>query len=256
MPAELRTPLASISPFFMVRELQRTLAFYRDQLGFHIVLELPEPEPFFAILRRGSVQLFVKVVEAEVEPLANRERDPNARWDAFVLVTEPDALARELAQRDTAFLLPLEATEDGLRGFEVQDPDGHVLFFGCPLEQVAPARVVAVQPVLMVRDVARALAFYARLGFAELFRDAPEPRYAGTRRQGADLHLQWQSPSAWDQPGDRPSYRFVVPDVDALFDEYRSLELDRNELSDTSWGTREFHVRDPDGNVLQFYRNL
>jgi hypothetical protein len=32
--------------------------------------------------------------------------------------------------------------------------------------------------------------------------------------------------------------------------------LERTEVRDTSWGTREFHVRDPDRNGLQFYRSL
>jgi uncharacterized glyoxalase superfamily protein PhnB len=32
--------------------------------------------------------------------------------------------------------------------------------------------------------------------------------------------------------------------------------VERTEVWDTSWGTREFHVRDPDGNGLQFYADL
>jgi hypothetical protein len=31
---------------------------------------------------------------------------------------------------------------------------------------------------------------------------------------------------------------------------------DRTAVADTGWGTREFHVRDADGNGLQFYRDL
>ena len=30
------------------------------------------------------------------------------------------------------FSVPLEDTHDGLRGFEICDPDGYVLFFGRP----------------------------------------------------------------------------------------------------------------------------
>jgi len=54
------------------------------------------------------------------------------RWDAFVSVTDPDALAAEFAQNGAAFSKPLEDTHDGLRGFEIADPDGYVLFFGRP----------------------------------------------------------------------------------------------------------------------------
>jgi len=107
----------------------------------------------------------------------------------------------------------------------------------------------------MVRDVAVAVRHYARLGFALAFEDSPTtPRYAAVRRDGVELHLQWHDESAWSHPGDRPTYRFVVDDVDALSEELASVpDLDRTAVRDTPWGTREFHVRDPDGNGLQFY---
>ena len=42
-----------------------------------------------------------------------------------------------------------------------------------------------VEPVLMVRDVSRALAFYGRLGFEEVFRDDDQaPMFDGGTRCG------------------------------------------------------------------------
>jgi hypothetical protein len=67
-----------------------------------------------------------------VDPLPNPVRDRDARWDAYVNVPDPDALASEFASRNVAFSAPLEDTHDGLRGFELTDPDGYVLFFGRP----------------------------------------------------------------------------------------------------------------------------
>ncbi len=54
------------------------------------------------------------------------------RWDAFVYAPDPDALAAEFAAAGAEFSAPLEDTHDGLRGFEICDPDGYVLFFGRP----------------------------------------------------------------------------------------------------------------------------
>jgi hypothetical protein len=54
------------------------------------------------------------------------------RWDAFVYVPDPDALAAEFVDQGAAFSSPLKDTHDGLRGFELTDPDGYVLFFGRP----------------------------------------------------------------------------------------------------------------------------
>ena len=122
-----------------------------------------------------------------------------------------------------------------------------------------PPRIERVQPVLMSRDVAASIRFYVdRLGFAVTFQDAPaDPRYAGVTRDGAELHLQWHDAGEWAYPNDRPTYRFVVRDVDGLWDELRARGVpDMTAVRDAPWGTREFHVRDPDLNGLQFYRDL
>jgi catechol 2,3-dioxygenase-like lactoylglutathione lyase family enzyme len=120
------------------------------------------------------------------------------------------------------------------------------------------AQLKAVHPVLMVRDVPASLRFYARLGFGELFVDMPDdPKYAVVRRDAVTLHLQWHDAAEWSYPNDRPTYRFVVADIDALSAEVDGTgePLDRTKVEDTQWGTREFHVRDPDKNGLQFYRD-
>jgi len=46
--------------------------------------------------------------------------------------SDPDALAAEFASRHVEFFRPLndDDGEDGLRGFEVKDADGYLLFFG------------------------------------------------------------------------------------------------------------------------------
>jgi catechol 2,3-dioxygenase-like lactoylglutathione lyase family enzyme len=119
------------------------------------------------------------------------------------------------------------------------------------------ARLEAVHPVLMVRDVAASVRFYEHLGFVLAFSDSPgDPKYAGIRRDAVELHLQWHDASEWEHPGDRPTYRFVVPEVDGLFEEFGGTgeTFDITGVRDTPWGTREFHLRDPDLNGLQFYQ--
>jgi catechol 2,3-dioxygenase-like lactoylglutathione lyase family enzyme len=120
------------------------------------------------------------------------------------------------------------------------------------------AEVVAVHPVLMARDVPASVEFYARLGFVPVFRDDPSaPRYAVVRRGSVELHLQWADAGQWAYPVDRPAYRFPAADVDALHAEFVAAGAcpeDGQGPWDSSWGTRELHLRDPGGNVLQFYR--
>lgn len=126
--------ISGISPFFIVRHVPSALAFYRDQLGFEITFQGPEPDDiFFGIVRRGGAQILLK--DIGVAPLPNYTRDIKqgiARWDAFVSVPDPDALAAEFAERQVEFFEPLQDTDSGLRGFEIKDADGYVLFFGRP----------------------------------------------------------------------------------------------------------------------------
>ncbi len=124
--------LRSMSPFFIVSDAPRALAFYRDALGFEVTHASPQPDPFFAIVRRGGAQLFLKAIDESVQALPNAQRHAWARWDAYVDTPDPDALAAEFASRGVSFSAPLADTDDGLRGFELKDTDGYVLFFGRP----------------------------------------------------------------------------------------------------------------------------
>lgn len=126
-----RAKTEAISPFFIVSNVDRTIAFYRDKLGFEMTFQQPERDPFFAILVRDGAQLFVKS-DKGVSPLPNRRRHPYMVWDAYVYASDPDALAADFAAHGASFSKPLQDTHDGLRGFEVTDPDGYVLFFGRP----------------------------------------------------------------------------------------------------------------------------
>jgi catechol 2,3-dioxygenase-like lactoylglutathione lyase family enzyme len=129
-----RAEITGISPFFIVRHVPSSLAFYRDRLGFEITFQGPEPDDiFFGIVRRGGAQILLK--DVGVAPVPNYTRDIKqgiARWDAFVAVPDPDALAAEFASRNVELFEPLKDTDDGLRGFELKDADGYLLFFGRP----------------------------------------------------------------------------------------------------------------------------
>lgn len=119
--------LLGVSPFFIVRDVAQSVAFYRDRLGFEATYRQDD----FAVIRRDGAQLFVKAIEG-TEPSPNPRRHKWAKWDAYVAVADPDALAAEFESRRATFAAALSDTTDGQRGFEIVDPDGYVLFFGCP----------------------------------------------------------------------------------------------------------------------------
>ena len=126
--------ISGIAPFFIVRSVPAALSFYRDRLGFDVTFQGPDPaDIFFGIVQRGGAMIMVK--DVGVEPLPNYKRDVKkgwARWDAYIDVPDPDALAAEFLSRNVEFSQRLKDDDDGLRGFELKDADGYVLFFGRP----------------------------------------------------------------------------------------------------------------------------
>ena len=132
-----KAEISGIAPFFIVRNVPAALTFYRDQLGFDITFQGPsEDDIFFGIVQRGAAMIILK--DIGVDPVPNYTRDIKkgiARWDAYLHVQEPDVLAAEFSSRNVEFFKTIKESEDGddgLRGFEVKDADGYILFFGRP----------------------------------------------------------------------------------------------------------------------------
>jgi catechol 2,3-dioxygenase-like lactoylglutathione lyase family enzyme len=126
--------ISGIAPFFIVRNVPTALRFYHDLLGFDIMFQGPsEDDIFFGIVKRDAAMIMMK--DIGVDPVPNYTRDIKkgiARWDAYLYVPDPDALATEFSSRNVLFFQPLQNNDDGLRGFEIKDADGYILFFGRP----------------------------------------------------------------------------------------------------------------------------
>lgn len=132
-PTSAQGRLDFVAPFFIVRDVMSAVAFYKHRLGFEVTFLGPDDGPYFAMLRRDGVWLMLKALTPEVLPTPNVSRHHWARWDAYIHTPDPDALAEELAARGVTFREPLGVNSDNLRGFEVMDADGYVLYFGRPV---------------------------------------------------------------------------------------------------------------------------
>ena len=110
-------------------------------------------------------------------------------------------------------------------------------------------------PILGTRDIERSIGFYtSKLGFDLTFRDSADtPNYIVFRRDAVALHMQFQ----YEHEMGTIRLRFLVEDPDALFDEFqrRAVECTSAGPRNTPWGTREFGIRDVDGNGLIFCRD-
>lgn len=124
--------LAYISPFFIVAGIKNSVSFYVNKLGFELRHIGPEENPLFAIVGRDDISIMLKEIANDIKPVPNSTRHGWARWDAFIHTAEPDALFEEYRSTGVAFHQSILDDDDGLRGFEVSDADGYVLFFGRP----------------------------------------------------------------------------------------------------------------------------
>lgn len=124
--------LTYISPFFIVAGIKGSVSFYVNKLGFEVQYIGPGDDPFFAIVGRDHIAIMLKEIADNIKPLPNHSRHEWARWDAFIHATDVDALFEEYRAGGVTFRQSIQDDDDGLRGFEVTDADGYVLFFGRP----------------------------------------------------------------------------------------------------------------------------
>jgi len=128
--------LHSVSPFFIVDDLNATIDFYKSKLGFDVRHKGGGDEPredFWAFLGRDNVMLMFKAIAPDVHPQPNSSRHEWARWDAYIYTDDPDSLYREFLSREVPMHRELANTNDGLRAFEIADNSGYILCFGRPL---------------------------------------------------------------------------------------------------------------------------
>jgi catechol 2,3-dioxygenase-like lactoylglutathione lyase family enzyme len=245
--------LTYISPSFIVEHLQRSVAFYVDKLGFEVRYMGPADDPYWAIVGREEVSIFLKAITPDIKPVPNHTRHEWARWDTYISVADPDTLFEEYRAGGVSFHQPLKDDGDGLRGFEVKDADGYVLFFGRPVS--SPPTVPAfkkMSPLLPVRHIEHSIEFYTKkLGFSLDFRY--EDFYAGIVKDGHSIHLKCSAPPANDGKNiDDLDIMFSVCDIKRLYEYVLSQSIEIVQpLRDMPYG-REFYISDPDGNRIAF----
>jgi len=63
------TNLTYILPSFIVSNLKASIAFYVDKLGFEVLFIGPDEDPFWAIVGRENVSIFLKAIAPDIEPI-------------------------------------------------------------------------------------------------------------------------------------------------------------------------------------------
>lgn len=137
--------LVGIRPSFIVRDLQASIAYYREKLGFQLDFQGPDGDPFWAGVSRDGVGIMLKTVAPDVPPQPHHTRHEWAPADALVYSADPDTLYEEFRRRGASFVTELSFVEPGLWGFAVADADGYHLVFYTLRTQATPANAALTQ---------------------------------------------------------------------------------------------------------------
>ncbi|MFS8044142.1 glyoxalase superfamily protein [Rhizobium sp. BR 314] len=116
----------------------------------------------------------------------------------------------------------------------------------------------SVIPILFVRDVAASAAFFReKLSFAVEFLHGSPPFYGAVSRDGIWIHLRLVYEPYFAAAAAKEKSLILasveVSNVQGLFEEFKVKDVEfAQPLAKQAWGGTDFHVRDPDGNVISF----
>jgi catechol 2,3-dioxygenase-like lactoylglutathione lyase family enzyme len=116
-------------------------------------------------------------------------------------------------------------------------------------------RVTSLAPQFLVDDLARSIAYYERLGFT--FGEPWDGFYAIGTRDGLELHLKEPPKSDTNRRHRREDEHLdAAAGVDGIEAFYAQCVANGvtilKPLAATAWGTKDFYIEDPDGNVIAF----
>ena len=110
-----------------VTDFDRSLAFYRDALGFDVAYTYGEPA-FWGELTRDGARLNLRFVDES--PWRDGVRDAEQLLSAYVLVADAKSLFVAYDTTGVDFHTRLERKPWGNDEFVVRDPDGNLILFG------------------------------------------------------------------------------------------------------------------------------
>lgn len=245
---------APVSRLLAVADLARSVAFYRERLGFALVgaathLATDAATDREAQLARGPARVILQEGDAAWDSTLTR----TARGDAIVYfpVDDVHAMRAELLSRGASVSAVCAVNVLKLHVCTLIDPDGHALWFGTSYHHETPAPpppiVTKIMPSFPCHDVPASVTYYREtLGFSVNY---AQDAIGVMDRDHARILLVTRTP---EMTGVSACYLYVR-DADLLHAQLteRGARVEGEPVSQP-WGLREFHVRDPDGNRLTF----
>ena len=133
--------LKKLAPNFAVQDIEKTVAFYRDVLGFKLEMAVPEDKSgveqelseerkyIYAMMSRDSVQVMFQRTDSIGEDVPPLKGVPiGASVSFYIEVEDINALYQEIKPK-AGVVKELETAWYGMQEFYVKDCNGYILGF-------------------------------------------------------------------------------------------------------------------------------
>jgi catechol 2,3-dioxygenase-like lactoylglutathione lyase family enzyme len=116
-------------------------------------------------------------------------------------------------------------------------------------------RLTSFAPQFLVDDLERSIAYYQKIGF--IFDEPWEGFYAIGRLDGLEIHLKEapgnQAKRQWRRDTEHLDAAAGVEGIEAFYEQCVASGITiLKPLAATAWGTKDFYIEDPDGNIVSF----
>jgi uncharacterized glyoxalase superfamily protein PhnB len=121
---------SKLTPNLLVSNVERSLAFYIDVLGFTRGMTVPDASPFvFASVTSGPVEIFFNDAAGAIKEYPGFGGKPIGATATMYIETDGvDAMHERIKDR-AKVVMPLVTQFYGVREFAIEDPDGYVITF-------------------------------------------------------------------------------------------------------------------------------
>ena len=135
-----------LTPILTTDDMDATIAFYRDILGFKVTAQIPDENPTWCFLLQDDAAIMFTTPEEDGHSHDEDEdhghshdhdhdhdhhdsSGANRLWTMYIYSDEVQTLWEELKNEDNV-AYPLYDTHYGMREFGLRDRDGYMLSFG------------------------------------------------------------------------------------------------------------------------------
>lgn len=121
---DLQHHFSHAAPILSVENMERSLNYYRDQLGFRVDFTWEDPVSY-AIIRAGEqVQIHLSLRDNQ-----EKKSDPSGSM-IYIFVRDINGLYETYQSKDIDIQTPIGDRDYQMRDFDIIDPDGHRITFG------------------------------------------------------------------------------------------------------------------------------